>query len=118
MKDYGYAGVPLSAVRAVTRDVLLGLRFLHEEEPLPGCRVLHRDLKPDNIGFRASSGVLVLLDFGLAHRWQHDGGNAPPATSSTSSALPSTPTPMATHSPTGAAADEARLLTGQMGSTR
>ena len=27
------------------------LRYCHDEA-LPGCKLLHRDLKPDNIGFR------------------------------------------------------------------
>ena len=27
---------------------------------------MHRDLKPDNIGFSATDGRLVLFDFGLA----------------------------------------------------
>jgi serine/threonine protein kinase len=34
-------------------------------DAIPGCMVLHRDLKPDNIGFTLS-GVVKLMDFGLA----------------------------------------------------
>jgi serine/threonine protein kinase len=36
---------------------------------LPGCRVLHRDLKPNNIGFMPD-GRLCLFDFGLAKLWR------------------------------------------------
>jgi serine/threonine protein kinase len=36
-----------------------------QEEAIPGCMVLHRDLKPDNIGFTLN-GIVKLLDFGLA----------------------------------------------------
>mmetsp|Transcript_10720 Transcript_10720/g.27510 ORF Transcript_10720/g.27510 Transcript_10720/m.27510 type:complete len:391 (-) Transcript_10720:223-1395(-) len=72
----------------------LALRHLHEEEALPGHRVLHRDLKPDNVGFLADSRqTLVLLDFGLAKRWEL--GSAGEGED-----------------------DEPRQLTGQTGSTR
>ena len=33
---------------------------------IPGVGVMHRDLKPDNIGFAASDNRLILFDFGLA----------------------------------------------------
>merc|ERR1712003_417147 len=35
------------------------------EEAVPGSIVLHRDLKPDNIGFTLD-GTVKILDFGLA----------------------------------------------------
>ncbi|KOO31354.1 serine threonine-protein kinase ctr1, partial [Chrysochromulina tobinii] len=35
----------------------------------PGCRILHRDLKPNNIGF-LPDGRLALFDFGLARLWR------------------------------------------------
>jgi len=48
------------------------LEYLHERA-IPGSSVLHRDLKPDNVGFigggaggRAGHGRPVLLDFGCA----------------------------------------------------
>lgn len=40
------------------------MRHLHEEA-IPGRMVVHRDVKPDNIGF-SSEGDLKLLDLGLS----------------------------------------------------
>ncbi|TFJ88672.1 hypothetical protein NSK_000241 [Nannochloropsis salina CCMP1776] len=40
------------------------LKYMHDEA-LPGYAVMHRDLKPDNVGFKAD-GTLKILDFGLA----------------------------------------------------
>tara|TARA_B100000795_G_scaffold15169_1_gene10278 strand:- start:1158 stop:2096 length:939 start_codon:yes stop_codon:yes gene_type:complete len=53
-------------VRAVRCAVQLGraLRYCHREA-FPGCAVLHRDLKPDNVGLTIG-GDVVLFDFGLA----------------------------------------------------
>jgi len=39
---------------------------------------MHRDLKPDNIGFAADDGRLVLFDFGLAKLLPRDPDGAPP----------------------------------------
>jgi len=40
------------------------LDFCHGRA-IPGCMVIHRDLKPDNIGF-ALDGTVKIIDFGLA----------------------------------------------------
>lgn len=40
------------------------MSYLHEDA-IPGCTVLHRDLKPDNIGFTLE-GTVKIFDFGLA----------------------------------------------------
>ena len=54
-------------VRAVRLAVQLGraLRYCHREA-FPGCAVLHRDLKPDNVGLAPGGGDVILFDFGLA----------------------------------------------------
>jgi CHASE2 domain-containing sensor protein len=47
-----------AAIIALLEGVLPVLRFIHEE------RVIHRDLKPDNLIRRKDSGEVVLIDFG------------------------------------------------------
>eukprot|EP01031_Cornospumella_fuschlensis_P025890 gene25890-31264_t len=46
------------------RDMASALDYLHTKCHIGAC-VIHRDLKPDNVGF-ASDGSLKLFDFGLA----------------------------------------------------
>ena len=51
---------------ALIRDLAAALAFLHGGEAIPGGTiVLHRDVKPDNMGL-TGRGQLKLLDFGLA----------------------------------------------------
>ena len=51
---------------ALIRDLAAALAFLHGGEAIPGGTiVLHRDVKPDNMGL-TGLGQLKLLDFGLA----------------------------------------------------
>lgn len=58
-KQMSYSDVLKSA-----RSLAVGMKYLHDEA-IPDGVVLHRDLKPDNIGFM-SDGTVKLLDFGLA----------------------------------------------------
>ena len=59
-------------VRALNCGLQLAraLRYCHDDA-FPGYRILHRDVKPNNIGFLAT-GELVLFDFGLASLWRMD----------------------------------------------
>ena len=44
MKRYDYRGIPLPLVRRMTKQVLIGLDYLHRK-----CRIIHTDLKPENV---------------------------------------------------------------------
>ena len=107
----------------VAYGLALALRHLHEGEPIRNHRVLHRDLKPDNIGFLQETGGVVLFDFGLASRWRirHDADDE----NGTARGAAGTPVGDQIAAAATAAAEEeeekeeiARPLTGQTGSTR
>ena len=44
MKRYDYKGIPMPIVRRMTKQVLIGLDYLHRK-----CRIIHTDLKPENV---------------------------------------------------------------------
>ncbi|KAJ0392451.1 hypothetical protein P43SY_009592 [Pythium insidiosum] len=44
IKHYNYRGIPMPLVKTLTRDMLEGLAFLHSK-----CRIIHTDLKPENV---------------------------------------------------------------------
>jgi hypothetical protein len=50
-------------IAAIVFQSLHGLRFLHEVK-----KQMHRDLKPHNILYRTSDGLVKLTDFGIASR--------------------------------------------------
>lgn len=63
----------LTSTSAYMKDILRALSYLHQRE------VIHRDINPKNLLVR-TTGELVLIDFGLAHRpGQHPvpGGTRP-----------------------------------------
>ncbi len=44
IKRYNYKGIPLPYIRIITKQILIGLDFLHRM-----CHIIHTDLKPENI---------------------------------------------------------------------
>ena len=80
---------PLARGLRYGRQLALALAHCHDTA-FPGFRVLHRDVKPKNIGV-TSDDTLVLFDFGLASVWRID---------------------------VQAGCEESRPLTGQTGSLR
>ena len=44
MKRYNYNGIPLPLVRRMTKQILIGLDYLHRK-----CRIIHTDMKPENV---------------------------------------------------------------------
>lgn len=44
IKHYKYKGIPIPIVKKLTKDVLVGLAFLHDK-----CKMIHTDLKPENV---------------------------------------------------------------------
>ena len=48
----------------MTKELASALMYMHNEID-PECTFIHRDLKPDNIGF-TKDGTLKIMDFGLA----------------------------------------------------
>ena len=44
IKRYNYKGIPLPLVRIITKQILIGLDFLHRI-----CHIIHTDLKPENV---------------------------------------------------------------------
>lgn len=44
IKRYKHRGIPTTIVKQITKQVLLGLEYLHTE-----CNIIHTDLKPENV---------------------------------------------------------------------
>ena len=44
IKKYDYRGIPIPIVRRLTKQLLLGLDYMHRV-----CGIIHTDLKPENV---------------------------------------------------------------------
>lgn len=53
-------GMALQAVRAYTKQLLVGVRHMHK------CKIIHADIKPDNILISEGNNVVKLCDLGTA----------------------------------------------------
>ena len=76
--------VDVRAIKNWSKQILLGLRYLHHELSPP---VIHRDVKLDNIFINGNSGQVKIGDLGLArtmgaHKVAHTCVGARPAHSS------------------------------------
>lgn len=46
IKKYDYRGIPMPIVREITKQMLIGLDYMHRV-----CKLIHTDLKPENVTF-------------------------------------------------------------------
>jgi serine/threonine-protein kinase SRPK3 len=44
VKKYDYRGIPMPIVREITKQLLMGLDYMHRI-----CKLIHTDLKPENV---------------------------------------------------------------------
>ncbi|MGH2496252.1 MAG: serine/threonine protein kinase [Ktedonobacteraceae bacterium] len=60
---------PWKLALAIMTPIVDALTYLHQQEP----PIVHRDIKPDNIIVPMDGGEAVLVDFGTAKEFVHDG---------------------------------------------
>ncbi|XP_065347129.1 SRSF protein kinase 3-like [Cloeon dipterum] len=72
-----YQGIPLSNVRTIIRQVLLGLDYLHAK-----CKIIHTDIKPENILLCVSENYVRKLAAEAAN-WSKAGVKLPGSAVST-----------------------------------
>jgi len=60
---------PLTRALRCGVQLARAIKYCHDDA-FPGYRIIHRDIKPNNIGF-VGPDQLVLFDFGLASLWKH-----------------------------------------------
>ena len=68
-------GKPVEAavVASLFRQLFTGLAFIHDS-----AKIIHRDIKPDNLLLNPGTGQLKICDFGLSHLPQAPGLYANP----------------------------------------
>jgi serine/threonine-protein kinase SRPK3 len=49
VKKYDYRGIPIPIVRKMTKQLLIGLDYMHRI-----CKLIHTDIKPENVVFSLS----------------------------------------------------------------
>lgn len=57
MKRYDYKGIPIPIVRRMSKQILLGLDYLHRF-----CKIIHTDLKPENVIVSLTKAELQEID--------------------------------------------------------
>ncbi|XP_012285485.1 cyclin-dependent kinase 4 [Orussus abietinus] len=65
MSGYAQTGIPPQIVRQMSKEILLGVDFLHTQ------RIVHRDLKPQNL-LVTKEGRIKIADFGLAKTYDFE----------------------------------------------
>ena len=60
---------------SVAATLVVGMQLIRRLKFIHSCRILHNDLKPDNLilGSNSEPDTLYLVDFGLATPYKRDG---------------------------------------------
>jgi len=80
IKLYNYQGIPLPLVKSISKQVLIGLDYLHTR-----CEMIHTDLKPENVLLDHSIKKYIGNQAGWESLWLTENAEASP--------LPQPPTP-------------------------
>ncbi|PWW72971.1 kinase-like protein [Tuber magnatum] len=71
IKRYNHRGIPMGLVKQITKQVLLGLDYLHRE-----CGIIHTDLKPENVLIEIGDVEQIVRTY-VSEETKKDGGLAP-----------------------------------------